>query len=167
MKWDIIPQKFIADAMLGKFAKKLRFLGVDIYFYPDIRDDELIKIVLSENRILISSDRELCSRKTIKKRAFYIKNDKTEKMVELFLNEFSKYIKIKPFSRCSKCNSELLNVEKEKVKSVVPPYIYKTHKNFKYCPVCKKVYWKGTHIKNMEKYLKNFLPDQPTINPDP
>ncbi len=159
MKWDIIPQKFIADAMLGKFAKKLRFLGIDIKYCPDIRDDELIKIAIKEKRILISSDKNLCERNLIKKRAFYIEMGTLEEKIEKFLNEFSKYIDIKPFSRCSVCNEELLEIKKEKVKNLVPPYVYKNHKFFKICPRCKRIYWRGTHLKNINQFLENFKDD--------
>ncbi len=157
MKWNIIPQKFVADSMLGKFAKKLRLLGVDIKFFPDIEDSQLIKIALSERRILISSDRALCKRKIIRGMCFHLKNENLEEEIEIFLKEFKNTIEIKPFSRCMICNSPLINIQKENVIHLVPPYVYKNHDNFKKCPTCNRIYWKGTHMEKMEDFLEKIL----------
>ena len=58
---------FIADAMLGKIAKKLRILGFDtIYISSSTNDREILDLLIHTKRILLTSDKELFYRsKTI------------------------------------------------------------------------------------------------------
>ena len=52
-------EKFVADSMNGKLAKKLRFFGFNTLYYKQISDNEIIKIAIEENRIILTSDYEL------------------------------------------------------------------------------------------------------------
>ena len=41
--------QFIADAMLGRLARWLRFLGFDVLYFPDISDSELVRIAREQD----------------------------------------------------------------------------------------------------------------------
>ena len=56
--------------------------------------------------------------------------------------------------RCIDCNSLLEKIQKEDVEDKVPPYVFKTQRNFIYCSKCRKYYWKGTHPDNMDLIFK-------------
>ncbi len=45
---------FFVDAMLGNIAKKLRLMGFDSRYKPDIDDDDLINAAQKDQRIIIS-----------------------------------------------------------------------------------------------------------------
>ncbi len=50
------PPRFVADAMLGSLARKLRIFGFDTLYFKDGGDSELLKLAKSEGRILLTSD---------------------------------------------------------------------------------------------------------------
>ncbi len=142
--------------MLGKLAKKLRILGFDAEYYADIGEDEILE--KSKGRILLTRDKILY-RKALKRglRAFYIKSDKWRSQLKAVSNLFPIEENAKPFTRCSVCNTPLKDVEKEEVRGKVPEYVYMTHEQFKICPKCGKVYWKGSHMELIRKDMGKLV----------
>ena len=55
--------KFIADTMLGTLAKWLRIFGFDTIYEAGMDDGEILQLANTENRIILSRDKELCTRK--------------------------------------------------------------------------------------------------------
>ncbi len=91
---------FLVDAMLGKLAKKLRFLGYDTIYYSSKDDDELIQIAKTEKRILITKDVQLV-KKCIKKQVETIELvglDEIEQFIQIN-EEIVKSISIDDFVR--------------------------------------------------------------------
>jgi uncharacterized protein with PIN domain len=60
------------------------------------------------------------------------------------------------FMRCTLCNELLIEVKKEKVRALVPEYVFKTQDDFVQCPQCERVYWQGTHWGNVQKMLEEI-----------
>jgi uncharacterized protein with PIN domain len=149
--------KFLCDQMLGTLAKWLRIYGLDtIYATDDLDDNKLIEIAKKENRILITRDIQLI----YKSRRENIKSIKvTEKNIDEQLNQVLKKFKIdKEFflSRCLLCNSLVREVNKNDVKNKVPNRIFKNNENFWYCKKCDKIYWQGSHFKNMIQKINSL-----------
>jgi len=145
---------FIADSMLGKIAKKLRILGFDtIYILSSANDREILDLLINTKRILLTSDKELFYRsKQYKYNSIFI-NKKTE--IENLITIFS-YLEIKfidphlIYNRCSICNDKLQVVENpDLIKNQVYQTIFKINKEFYRCKKCNKLYWHGSHIKNI------------------
>ncbi|NLF02924.1 MAG: hypothetical protein GX601_18325 [Anaerolineales bacterium] len=59
-------------------------------------------------------------------------------------------------SRCALCNMPLEPVAREEVARAVPPYIYRTQREFDRCPACGRIYWAGTHLQAIRKQLRAF-----------
>ena len=146
--------RFIADNMLGKLARWLRIIGCDVLYFKNICDEDLINISLEENRIVLTKDTRLIKRL---KNYLFIESDHIEDQLKQFLNTF----KIDPFedffSRCTVCNEIADEVKRNEIKDVVPPYVYNTQTLFMQCPVCKRIYWRGTHKRKAEERLKELL----------
>ena len=53
------PTRFIADAMLGSLARKLRIFGFDTLYFREGSDAELEMVARTETRIILTSDRAL------------------------------------------------------------------------------------------------------------
>jgi hypothetical protein len=154
-KKPVTGLKFIADDMLGKLAKRLRMMGFDVS-YPKISADSLLlRKSREENRIILTRDTGLVKVRGVQ--AILIKSKKlSEQLKEVIKALKLKIIPEQMFSRCTICNSKLIKIKKEKIKGKVPPLIYKLFGDFTYCPVCHKIYWKGTHFEKIISELKEI-----------
>jgi uncharacterized protein with PIN domain len=147
--------KFIVDSMLGKLAKRLRLLGQDTIYTPDIDDHDLIKISKLEGRVIVTRDTGVAKVRGLK--VLLIRSTALEEQ----LKEFSRLSGIRfdsrtSFSRCPDCNTPVEEAEKEKIKSIVPKLVYDTMDKFAYCPNCNKAYWQGSHYEKLVKELKSM-----------
>lgn len=158
------PPRFVADVMLGKLAKWLRIAGYDVLYSNKYSDDELIAISREQGRILLSLDSRLLVRKSVDF-FIYLQPGTLESQIRRIL-ELTNTAQIPaPFSRCLSCNEILLKATRESVRERIPEYVYKTHKNFKLCPTCGKIFWSGTHRKSVLRYLERLLPASPGERP--
>jgi len=138
--------------MLGSLAKWLRILGYDTLFFNFAEDGFLKNLAEKEGRILLTKDNPLANSSSF---AFLVEGKTVEEELISVCKEFS--LKKLPVSRCSVCNGILKEVEKEEIKSLVPPYVFKTHNLFLRCEECGKIYWQGTHTEKIEKFLENIF----------
>ena len=143
--------KFVADVMVGKLARWLRVLGLDVVYSNVLDDDEIIKLAKSENRIVLTRDTGLVPR-LIESPYLFIESDHYKEQVQQVVRTFD-LKEFRVFSRCLECNTLLQDVDREAVFEKVPPYVYLTQERFATCPTCDRVYWHGTHANEMLKRL--------------
>ncbi len=146
--------RFIADNMLGRLATWLRLLGYDTRYVPHAADPELARIARAEDRILLTRDVELTRRRALK--SILVESEQVEEQ----LGQLSRDLGLTPrqaFSRCAVCNVPLQEVTKADVQGAVPPYVFRTHDQFRRCPGCKRVYWQGTHWAHMLAQIEDTL----------
>lgn len=55
------------------------------------------------------------------------------------------------FGRCLDCNTPLEKINREQARPSVPFFVYQIHHDFRRCPKCKKVYWPGNHVSDMQR----------------
>ncbi|MCL4417719.1 MAG: Mut7-C RNAse domain-containing protein [Actinobacteria bacterium] len=148
--------KFIADIMVGKLARYLRMAGNDVLYINNISDDKILEIAKSEGRIVLTRDSLMLQRRPVKNnsiKSVFIRYDGIIEQLVQIKNDLG--IPLKPnLIRCIECNTELLKVQKENLKDKVPPYVYRTQKDFLHCPHCGKYYWRGTHYDNINNIFK-------------
>ncbi len=147
--------KFIADVHLGKLARKLRLLGFDTYFESNLDDNEIIKMSLAENRIVLSRDKELINNSRITQGYRILSSDPREQIREVMIR-FDLQNNLNPFSRCIDCNGMIENVSKESVNEYLPPKTRQYFDEFFRCRGCGKIYWEGSHYENMKKQIQNL-----------
>jgi len=145
--------KFIADVMVGKLARWLRVLGVDVAYSNTYEDDEIIRIACAEDRIILTRDTGLAARRSAAQ-AVLIKSDDYLQQIDQVIRELG-LTKFDVFSRCLECNVVLTAVSKETVFDRVPPYVYLTQERFALCPSCNRVFWHGTHADQMLKRIRS------------
>ena len=146
--------KFIADTMLGRLAKWLRILGYDTLYPGQESDQRLARIAAEEDRILLTRDTGLASRKGFRKLLVH-SNYLTEQLIEV-IEAFDLRTKDRDPSLCLLCNRPLREMEKDAVRDKVPPYVFQTQSCFYHCIECGKIYWAGTHLDHIRKELEKL-----------
>lgn len=147
---------FLVDSMLGNVARKLQLLGYDSKYDSDIEDLKIIEIAKTEERIIISKDRELIAK--AKKQdiptVFVSKEDEIEQFLEILEQITLKIDTISGDSaRCTKCNFTTSLIDKSKIINKVPEKVLEFNEKFWKCDNCDQIYWEGTHIKKLQEFL--------------
>jgi hypothetical protein len=149
--------KLLLDGMLGRLAKWLRLLGYDTAYFPDLDDNELVRLARAQGRILLTRDRELTRRRGLS--CLLVESDELEEQIQQVISELDLETE-QPFSRCPVCNTPLQKVEKRLVKERVPPYVFRTQENFSLCPKCDRIYWQGSHWSKIRQAITRMVRDQ-------
>jgi uncharacterized protein len=134
------PPAFLCDRNLGRLAKWLRIMGFDTELMK-VWDDGAIENSLSSGRIFLTRKRSLAGRTG----CIVMESDHVRAQVSLLFRVLSLGDRLRPFTRCSICNQQLKCAKPDDVKTRVPEYVYATQDAFGECPVCARVYWRGTH----------------------
>jgi uncharacterized protein with PIN domain len=142
--------------MLGKLAKWLKILGFDAVFFSKIEDDGLLEIARNEDGILLTRDTALIQ-KCKKDKSLFVESEEWRLQVEQVLDHFDLWKDVKPNSRCIECNVRIKDLPREKAKNLVTPFVFENADKFSLCPNCGRVFWRGTHLKDMETKIDYFL----------
>lgn len=150
--------RFLTDGMLGKLARWLRLLGQEVYYANQIEDEDLLNKAFNQKYVLLTSDVALHRKALSKDIESVLVTGKNEpaRIAEL-ASRFQIPLKVNPDdSRCPRCGSPLKRVEKLEVKGKVPEKSFEKHDEYWVCldEACKKIYWRGSHWKNIEKTLE-------------
>jgi uncharacterized protein len=151
--------RFILDVHLGSLAKYMRLAGFDSLYRNDLTDEEIVSISLKEKRTILTKSRELLKRSGVT-HGYWIRNTDVREQLKEVIQRFQLERFILPFTLCLECNSRLAETGKEEVEKELPPKVKLYHNEFKRCPGCGKIYWKGTHYEKMHRFiekLKNSL----------
>jgi len=139
--------KFIADAMLGKLAKRMRLLGFDVLYDPAFDDNAIIRLALDHGRIILTRDTGLASR-PLAQNHLLIGSDVVDEQLHQVHETFS-LPDDGPLTRCSLCNEPLSVLDRQDARDRVPDHVYAASTGFWQCCRCGRVYWKGSHVRNM------------------
>jgi uncharacterized protein with PIN domain len=154
--------KFITDASLARLAKWLRILGYDTVVFPREAGRAMLRQADAEGRIVITRRTDMVERQ-FSGTLLLINDVIVSNQLKLVIERFSlKIDRDKMFKVCLECNEKLNSVKKENVRDLVPPYVFENCTEFNQCPRCQKIYWMGTHPRNvlrfMERHIPNHLP---------
>lgn len=151
--------RFIVDANAGKLARWLRILGYDTLFINDVDDNELIAIGLNDERVILTKDTQIMLRRVVRSgrvKAVLIEDDNSKDQ----LRQVARMMEIdqeRKFTRCLECNELLVQKSKDEVRDLVPAYVFKTQSHYFQCPICQRIYWRGTHWQRMNKEMETLM----------
>lgn len=148
--------KFVLDVHLGKLCRNLRLLGFDTYYQNNLDDEQLALISHSHHRILITRDVNLLKRNKVTW-GYWLREKDPYLQTLAVIRRFDLSSKINPFSRCLECNQKIAPVDKQTIKYRIPQKTRKYFEQFYLCSNCDKIYWKGSHYKNMVKFIEKIL----------
>ncbi len=150
---SITPQSidFYVDEMLQGLIRWLRFLGYSALMTRN-------KSAFPENpRTGNSAVLLTASQHNIEKYGFshsyLVKSDHIADQLQELNEQFDIFGHINFLSRCSRCNAPMQKVQKEAVSGMVPKRIYEKTEDFRQCPVCGHIYWKGGHVIRLKDKL--------------
>ena len=155
--------KFLVDINAGKLARWLRLMGYDTLLFRDKDDGEMLNIALSQERVILTKDSQVIKRQLItsgKLKAIFIEDDNPKTQLRQIVSALNLDYQFKPFSVCLECNQNLIERDKNEVRDLVPPYVFKTQSQYMECPSCHRIYWRGTHWQAMSKELERFTSEK-------
>jgi len=146
--------RFVADQMLGKLARWLRLLGYDVLYIENAKSDkEVLSIAQISQRILLTRDKKLAG---MSKNAILLRTESVSEQIAELRERLNLRLELE-LDRCSICNEPIEQVESGFVRSKVPERVFLAFNEFWYCRRCRKIYWYGSHVENMEGRLKDAL----------
>ena len=147
---------FIADVMLGRLARWMRFLGIDTLYFRDITDSRLIRIAREQDRHILTRDTRLIKIKGVNNYLLIKANDSFHQLIEVI--DTLKLSQFNPLSRCVVCNGMLIRVtNKHDIKGSVPEFVFLKMNIFLKCTECGKIYWEGSHPKKFKEKLDKII----------
>ncbi len=165
---------FLADAMLGNIARKLRIFGFDTLYMAQAHDDEILKTGIKQDRVILTADKELFKRIVkVGARGVLVSAggaSELEDLVHILTENGITSIGMNGIgSRCSVCNGHLEERTSEQVKNddarnnddsnndaIIPDKVIACHKQFLQCIACGKIYWEGGHLKRIRALVRNL-----------
>jgi uncharacterized protein with PIN domain len=149
-------KKFIVDCMLGKLAKWLKICGFDAAFFSKIEDEDLIALARKESRILLTKDTGLIQRaKDVD--TLFLQSEEWQEQVRQVLEHFDLREEVHPHTRCLECNVALKPLPKKNAKNLVSSFVFERADSFALCPDCGRVFWRGTHLEDMDNKIQDLL----------
>ncbi len=156
--------RFIVDHNAGKLVRWLRMMGFDCTFFTGDNDTDMVDAALRETRIILTRDTGIAGRRLVKKGRIgmvLLRTEVPERQMQQVMQELFLSGKVRPFTRCIECNHLLEDRTRGEVRHRIPPYVAATQMNYRECPSCRRIYWRGTHWDAMMKRLSGFLPANP------
>jgi uncharacterized protein len=143
-----VEPRFLLDNHLGRLAAFLRMLGFDCLYQNDFQDDRMAALLADDARILLSRDRRLLMRKAVRYGYCPRSIEPRGQLLEV-VRRFDLARRFQPFHRCIRCNTPLVQVDKAAVLDRLEPLTRRYFDEFRLCPHCNQIYWKGSHYERM------------------
>ena len=153
------PPRFVADAMLGSLARKLRIFGFDTLYFSEGIDAELLTVSRRGRRVLLTADKGLFARaQNLSTRAILVegKTDRARLISVMRMAELGAVpssVRSRK-SRCAACNGELERLSTgDAAQAMIPSKVLSRHRLFYRCESCSRIYWRGGHWGRLRRLL--------------
>jgi uncharacterized protein len=150
---SVTAPRWIADEMLGRLARYLRFVGCDTLYVRGIADDEIIARARAQGRVVLTRDRELARRSP---GALWIESVHVGEQWAAVRAAWPDLPTELRFDRCTLCNAMLLpyriGTAPEKELGVPAERVADGLAIFA-CGACGHLYWEGSHTARIRAQL--------------
>ena len=148
--------RFLCDEMLKGLGRWLRAAGHDTAIVDDgIADRTLIQIARTEDRLLLTCDRELAARPELEGRVLAVRPEGLDAAALELRARLGLEWLYAPFTRCLRDNAVLRSAEPRDLERIPPPARAGAGP-FMVCPACARVYWPGSHVQRMRRRLERW-----------
>ncbi len=155
--------RWLADEMVGRLARYLRFVGLDTRYARGLSDEEVRRLAREEDRTLVTRDRALAARTP---GAVLLTSPRLGEQWRELRTAHPEIPGEVRFERCTECNGLLRpapdpfpqprpdGVPWERVDGGLPLYA---------CGACGHLYWEGSHTARIRAQLERWAagPDRP------
>lgn len=149
---------FVADVHLGTLARRLRLLGFDTWYETSATDARLARVAIDQGRVLLSRDRGLLSRRVVRLGALLRAHDPDRQLDEV-VARFDLAGRIRPGTRCPRCNGPTHPVAREQVRHRLEPGTRAAgYRDFRQCRDCDQLYWPGAHARDLGEIVDRVRP---------
>ncbi len=147
MQQPVGEARFLTDEMLAGLARWLRAAGYDTVQAPAGGPDRaLVALAVDEERLLLTRDRAILDRRQAVGVAVVLAGEGLDAWAAE-LAALGVDWRLAPFTRCLVCNMALVDAP------AAVPLPAGAHPPVRWCPVCRKPYWRGGHVRRMEARL--------------
>ena len=143
------PIRLVADVHLGTLARRLRVLGLDTRWRNDAEDPDLAAVAAREGRVLLTRDRGLLMRRSVRHGALVRTDDPDAQLAEV-VERLGLADHAAPGARCPRCNGRVVPVDREQVVDQLEPGTRAAgYEHFGQCRDCGQTYWAGAHAEGL------------------
>lgn len=153
MMGAMLEKRFVVDHMLGKIAKWLRVLGFDAR-YERVTCTNQLDAYAREGFFIITRNRRWSAHSHV---IMPLSNDPMEQLHEIIDRVPILFSEIKLLHRCLLCNRPLEQLLRDCAFGRVPDYVFETNVQFRQCPGCGKIFWRGSHPRHMTERLHRLV----------
>ena len=144
--------RFVADVHLGTLARYLRLLGFDTIWERHLADEAIIDIAGQESRIILTRDMGILKNGRVT-HGYWLRETDPMQQLEEVVRALDLGRRIEPYTRCMECNGTLEKTKRRDAARSVPLQVFLVYRDFKRCTSCKRVYWRGSHLKRLSKIV--------------
>jgi len=144
---------FLADFMLGKLARQLRMAGFDT-LYPPPRDYRVWSLF---GRTILTCNTRFGERFHPPDVIVLKPNSPISQLRHVIQCCNLRYTPERFLSRCLICNVGVLVLSGDACRERVPLQVWRNHEDFSYCPVCRRIYWPGSHARRMQAFWQKMV----------
>jgi uncharacterized protein len=148
--------RFFADVNVASVVRWLRAIGIDTAWEDAIRDADLIRRAIIEKRFVLTLDKRILHEFRADNVLLLSTGEPLAQFAEIVRHfELSKPPEF--FTRCLVCNTPLRDAGAEEIAKSAPPAARDAHEKFRFCVVCRKIYWEGSHARRMRAAIERVF----------
>jgi uncharacterized protein len=145
--------RFLCDEMLGHLCRYLRAAGYDTLLANNgASDAELLRQCHAEGRYFLTQDTLIHEHKAANGIALILPHAHLDKLAALVGAHYHLDWMACAFNRCLVDNSPLVEAD-DAATARVPQDARRPDEPLRQCPLCGRVYWRGSHYKRMKARL--------------
>lgn len=148
--------RFLCDEMLGHLCRYLRAAGYDTLLADNGRADrDLLQLCQNEGRYFLTLDSLVMEHKAAAEVAVLLPRGDLDNHAAALTARFKLDWLGNAFTRCLLDNSPLEEAN-EATRLQAPPDMRELEEPLRRCPICGRVYWRGSHYRRMRARLAGW-----------
>ncbi len=148
--------RWLADEMVGRLARYLRFTGCDTAYARGRTDEEIVVWAREEDRVVLTRDRALARRAV---RSLLLNSPSVREQWLAVARAFPGIPYEVAFTRCTLCNGPLVPwrpTEAQARAAPLPAGVLSAGRPTFRCAACAHVYWDGSHTAGIRRRLTEW-----------